>query len=375
MPRPSAPPGLLRRATISDVEALTTLEARCFASDRISARAFRRLLGNPRCDCLVLEEDGRLLGYGLTLYRRNTSIARLYSLAVVPEARGRGLGRRLLERLESTARDRGSVSMRLEVRADNAAGLALYRTLGYSVFGTAAGYYEDGGDALRMEKEIVPHIPAAHGRVPYYAQTLDFTCGAAALLMAMRALDDTVRLDQTSELRIWREATTIFMSAGHGGCAPFGLAIAAIYRGFQVEVFAPDSEASGFLDTVRDPVKKEVIRLVEQDQRREALASGAVYHPRPIRTRELIAGFNDGAIPLVLVSAYRLTGDRSPHWIVVTATDDRFVYINDPYIELDERESESACIGIPVSHNELERMSRYGKGRAYGVVLVSKPRV
>jgi hypothetical protein len=51
-------------------------------------------------------------------------------------------------------------------------------------------------------------------------------------MMAMKALDPAMELNRTLELRLWREATTIFMTSGHGGCGPYGLALSAYRRGF-----------------------------------------------------------------------------------------------------------------------------------------------
>ena len=44
--------------------------------------------------------------------------------------------------------------MRLEVRTDNAAAIALYEGRGYRRLAGIASYYEDGGDAWRYEKAL-----------------------------------------------------------------------------------------------------------------------------------------------------------------------------------------------------------------------------
>ena len=49
-------------------------------------------------------------------------------------------------------------------------------------------------------------------------------------MMAMTALDPSRTMDANDEIRIWREATTVFMTSGHGGCGPYGLALAAHRR-------------------------------------------------------------------------------------------------------------------------------------------------
>lgn len=65
-----------------------------------------------------------------------------------------GLGRRLMQDAARVARLRGADRLRLEVRADNEAAIALYESLGYRTFGRHPGYYDDGMDALRMEREL-----------------------------------------------------------------------------------------------------------------------------------------------------------------------------------------------------------------------------
>jgi len=104
----------------------------------------------------VLVEGTRLLGYALLLFRRRSRVARIYSLVVDAGQRGRGLGRELLADAEVLARRRGARVLRLEVRDDNAAARALYGAAGYREIARRAGYYEDGMDALRLEKPLAP---------------------------------------------------------------------------------------------------------------------------------------------------------------------------------------------------------------------------
>jgi len=257
-----------RDATRKDLDALLRLEEAAFDIDRLSRRSFQRFIQHRRSALRVAEEDGRLLGYLVVLFRRGTSLARLYSMAVDETARGRNLGKQLLEDGEQQAVENSCVAMRLEVREDNAAAIALYRSAGYEPFGRYPDYYEDHADALRMEKALTDSIPPPQSRVPWYGQTLDFTCGPAALMMAMASLDPKQRLDRSEEVRLWREATTVFMTSGHGGCGPFGLATAAGHRAHRVELWVNGPEPF-FLESVRSEDKKAVITLVEADFRRE----------------------------------------------------------------------------------------------------------
>ena len=60
----------------------------------------------------------------------------------------------LMHGVEALAAKRGCVVLRLEVRQDNAAAIALYESHGYRPFGEYHDYYEDGASALRMEKRL-----------------------------------------------------------------------------------------------------------------------------------------------------------------------------------------------------------------------------
>jgi hypothetical protein len=59
--------------------------------------------------------------------------------------------------------------------------------------------------------------PRAPAPVPFYGQTLEFTCGPAALMMAM-ARSARFAARPAHRIKLWRESTTIYMTSGHGGC-------------------------------------------------------------------------------------------------------------------------------------------------------------
>lgn len=362
---------MIRPANLDDLPALIRLENQSFDSDRLSARNFKHLLKKGNASLLVDEHQNTLRGYVLVLFHQNTSMARMYSLAVDHAWRGHGVGKALIAASEKEALARGVVSMRLEVRLDNEAAQQLYHALGYRAFAVYPDYYEDHMDARRMEKALAPHLPAKRSPVPFYAQTLEFTCGPASLMMAMKALDKRMKLDRMLELRIWREATTIFMTSGHGGCAPYGLALSAIQRGYQCELFVR-YDTDMFANSVRNEEKREVIRIVTADFLKELRHKKIPMHDRQISLDEMEARFRKGAIPVVLISAYRMTGDKSPHWVVVTGFDERFVYIHEPYVDTEDGKTETTCIGIPIPRQEFSRMTQYGKTRQFATLLIEK---
>jgi ribosomal-protein-alanine acetyltransferase len=362
---------MIRDARPDDLAALIDLENRCFDSDRLSARSFRRLLRTSGDDFLVAVHADALAGYVLVFHRRNTSLARMYSVAVDPAARGLGLGEQLVLAAEERALARGSTRMRLEVRADNDAAQALYRKLGYRPFGTIENYYADHADALRMEKALAPNLARGLSRVPWYPQSLEFTCGPACLMMAMKALEPGTAMDRSLEIQLWREATTVYMTSGLGGCGAQGLALAAWRRGFEVRVSLSDATEI-FTAGVRSEKKKEVIRLVEQDFARQLRTAGIRVSHRARSVSALRRELAAGAFAVVLISSYRLHGDRAPHWVLLTAADEHFLYINDPFVDREEQQTDTDCIGIPIAPVELERMMRLGRSKHHACLLIGQ---
>ncbi len=151
---PSGSRVVIRRANGQDVDALERIEADSFDGDRLSRRSLRHHLQSATCDAFVATLGREIVGYAMMFYRSSTRIGRLYSIATLPAARGKGAARKLMAACEAAARRRGCTSLRLEVRTDNAAAIGLYRDLGYTVFGTYEAYYEDGQGALRLEKPL-----------------------------------------------------------------------------------------------------------------------------------------------------------------------------------------------------------------------------
>jgi ribosomal protein S18 acetylase RimI-like enzyme len=153
----------LRLAKIDDLAMLAQLEER-FPTDRLSRASLRHILRHGHASVWVCEQDGVLAGNAVVLYRRGTSMARLYSLVVHPEYVRRGIARALLAVAESEAGERGCRELRLEVRPDNLPAIRLYRKSGYAVTGKAGKFYEDGSDALKMCKRLGPVTGEPAGR-------------------------------------------------------------------------------------------------------------------------------------------------------------------------------------------------------------------
>lgn len=83
--------------------------------------------------------------------------AELLTLAVTPEARRQGVGGKLAAAFVTESARRGATAAFLEVAADNAGALALYRRHGFTEAGRRRGYYRDSpGKAIDA---IVMRLP------------------------------------------------------------------------------------------------------------------------------------------------------------------------------------------------------------------------
>lgn len=362
----------IRPATTADVGALSQLENACFDSDRISRRSFRWMIEKGHSLLLIAEADSQLAGYVLLLFSQGTSLGRVYSLAVDSAWRQAGIAARLMREAESRALEDGRSFLRLEVRPDNDSAIRLYQKLGYRRFDIVSDFYEDHSDALRMMK-VLHHLPEiSHPEVAHYSQTTDFSCGPACLMMAMKSFDHSLSLERQLELQLWREATTIFMTSGHGGCSPHGLALAAHRRGLNTTLIS-NTDATPFIDGVRSEDKKAVIECVHQDFVRQMDNAGISQKLAAVDTALLQPYLEQGALALVLISSYRLNKSKSPHWVLLVSIADTFVYFHDPDVDWDDNKSITDSGYIPVTHKEFNRMLGYGKTRYQAAVIVSGP--
>jgi ribosomal protein S18 acetylase RimI-like enzyme len=360
---------LIRSAQLGDIEDLVLLENTSFATDKLSRRSFRHWLTTEHRALLVAEVAHRIVGYILIIYHPGTRLARVYSLAVLQDYRGQGIAKQLMLAGEQAASDGGRLYLRLEVSVDNISAIQLYEALGFQKFGIYRGYYEDHKDALRYQKRIrrFPDV-LQHRSVHWLKQTTPFTCGPAALMMAMHGLDRAYQPSREEEINLWREATTIFMTSGHGGCHPIGLALAAKRRHFKVEVWI-NQTTTLFIDGVRNDEKKQVVELVDGCFKREAVEQGIPVHYANITQNDLIAAFKAGAIPLILISTFSLDRKKAPHWVVMSGFDNDCLYMHDSDPE-EGRQNELDCQFIPVAREDFDRMSCFGKNRLRTAVII-----
>ena len=109
---------------------------RCF-SDPWSGSAVEGTLKAEQ-NFVVAADNGKL-GFAAASLAFDT--ADILDVAVIPEMRGRGIARKMLDALLALLRDNGAESVFLEVRVSNAPAIGLYTSLGFKECGIRKNYY------------------------------------------------------------------------------------------------------------------------------------------------------------------------------------------------------------------------------------------
>ncbi|GAA3762655.1 ribosomal protein S18-alanine N-acetyltransferase [Salinactinospora qingdaonensis] len=156
-------PPRLRPMADEDVAAVMELERTLFPGDAWSERMLRDELAAPDRYYIVAEpgedddsatsEGGRIVGYaGLRAVPPEGDVQ---TIAVAPDAWGRGIGATLLTELLAEAARRAIAAVFLEVRSDNPRAQELYRRFDFVEIGVRRGYYADA-DAVVMRRLAPP---------------------------------------------------------------------------------------------------------------------------------------------------------------------------------------------------------------------------
>ncbi len=135
---------MLRRATASDLPAMSALHAASFP-ESWTVESIGELLASPGAFAFIAV-DVTSLAAGFVLARAAADEAEILTIAVRPDARKKGVGRDLMEIAARHAQKEGAKAMFLEVGQSNRAARKLYQSLGFAEAGKRKDYYgaEDG---------------------------------------------------------------------------------------------------------------------------------------------------------------------------------------------------------------------------------------
>jgi ribosomal-protein-alanine N-acetyltransferase len=138
-----------------DFDALYAIEEVCFQPPHRFTRTYMRQLIRQENSATWIALDGEVMrGFGLTEWTRERlgMVAYVQTLEVLPEARGQGVGKEVLRRLEGSAGAAQAVGIWLHVNAVNEAAIRVYEKSGYRLSGREEDYYGRGKPALVYAK-------------------------------------------------------------------------------------------------------------------------------------------------------------------------------------------------------------------------------
>lgn len=148
-----ASPVLIRRTRRSDLDSIIDIEALCFP-DPWDSSVFAEALEYYPSTFFAAEDGEELVGFiaagiedtGEEVY------GHIMNLAVRPEHRNRGIGTKLVKRVERELMAAGASGIQLEVRTTNSAAQQFYLKCNYRPVFHIAEYYANGEDAIVMMK-------------------------------------------------------------------------------------------------------------------------------------------------------------------------------------------------------------------------------
>jgi len=136
-------------ANLLDLTALRHVEQTCFPKDAWPMLDLIAVLSFPGVVRLKAVEDNEMVGFVAGDPRPLENFSWIATIGVLPEYRGKGIGRALLEACEAQLT---TENIRLSVRASNEEAIRMYGKAGYGFMDQWKGYYDDGEDALIMQK-------------------------------------------------------------------------------------------------------------------------------------------------------------------------------------------------------------------------------
>jgi len=143
-----------QKALPEDVGQIAEFEKSNFGTEGFSKKQIRYLVINAKGEVVVIKISGEIVANLILLYRNKSKHARIYSLAVSPMMRGKGLAKHMIKYSEKKAKEMGLTKLSLEVSENNHAAIQLYISTGFQIVKTKKDYYKDGSNALVMKKTL-----------------------------------------------------------------------------------------------------------------------------------------------------------------------------------------------------------------------------
>ena len=189
-------------------------------------------------------------------------------------------------------------------------------------------------------------------KIPYYAQSAEFTCGPACVLMIFKFFNPHLKLNRTLEFDVWRQCNMI----GVRGADPFGMSVPLLDAGYEVHLATqcrrmidPDLWRSRLREHTFTPEDERLSVFGIAENRKRALGRGLTVEYTRLTVERVAKSCSEGFIPIALVHMGVVHQLDIPHWVVVADVGEDHVAFNDPYPPKGGK-------GIRVSQAEFQKM-------------------
>jgi hypothetical protein len=327
-----------------------------------------RFVSPLEVNLFAVRPGGQLAGAVVVVSRHLSASVKVGGLWVRPGEEYPAVEAALLSAAENLARHKGAVVVKRELDGLERDGAGPEDT-------NAGAYLPVPAPAMAGPAPSErPAVPAGRFRwtgsaqpavVPYMRQTTDFTCGPSALLMALSYFGLHPSPDRSTEIGLWREATTV------EGCDPYGMAVAATRHGLDVELTVT-GDTFFLLEGLESEGERELRRFIQAGFREQAAAAGVKVTEKQFDAAHVRDIISSGRFAILLVDQLLFHEEACPHWIVVHSLVDGMFVIHDPWTEVAAGESWLDGYDMPISPGDLERIARYGDP-AHGAVLAVGP--
>ena len=145
---------IVREMKLSDIDSVVDIEKKSFPIPWTKGTFISEIKRNKLARYYVAEVGGRVVGYaGMWLIMNEAHIT---NIAIHPEYRGMGIGKKLVGGLIEEVLKIDIYRITLEVRPSNTAARALYKKFGFVPCGIRPEYYRDNNeDAIIMWGEFI----------------------------------------------------------------------------------------------------------------------------------------------------------------------------------------------------------------------------
>ncbi len=150
----------IRKSASSDLDFLEELEQKCFPPfQQNNRRAIRYSLSSPFQNVIIVETTGNKINKPVasaTLFLYPKTL-RLFSIAVLPEYQGSGIGKQILDYILNLANAGKFERISLEAHKTDEKLIRFYKNAGFSITEELPDYYSKKEDGLRMVLKLEEH--------------------------------------------------------------------------------------------------------------------------------------------------------------------------------------------------------------------------